>query len=387
MLQSKDKIRPVTYGLALYFLLVATDCFRLGSLGSFLKIAAFIPLFLALLDLRQLRIHFGPLMVVQFLFWLLALLSIFYTVNQERTIASVLTLTLNLLLVFALGAVEEYSDAEVHFLFRAMLLGSWLTAVLMLIFADVSADGRISLRLGADVQDQNYINGYILFAFSYHCDMLLNKQKKWHLLPAILLLGLVLLTGSRGAFLAFAAVAMMQMLMLLLRSDRPARNILLLVVVCVISFFSVRMILGLLPPKVAMRFSWDYISQTGTIGRTRIWNYLLEHFKQDTFARMLFGHGYGTSGYINQLNRKVAHNLYLDNLITLGIVGLALQLLTQFVVMILLIRQKNKTLLGTYVGLLVMCLSLSLVAYKPIWNVMMMALIMQYRTRATSDGA
>lgn len=385
MLKSKNTIRPVTYGLAFYFLMVATDCFRVGSLGSFLKIAAFIPLILALLDLRKLRIRFGALMVVQLLFWLLALLSVFYTVNQGRTIASVLTLTLNIFLVFALGALEEYSDAEIRFLFRAMLFGSWLTVLLMLAFADVSPDGRITLRLGADVQDQNYINGYILFAFAYHWDMLLNKRKKWHLLPALFLLGVVLLTGSRGAFLAFVAVALMQMVMLLLRSDRPVRNILLLIVVCVISVFFLRMVLGLLPPKVARRFSWDYISQTGTIGRTRIWTYLLDHFQQDSITRMLFGHGYGTSGYINQMNGKVAHNLYLDNLITLGIVGVALQLLTQIAVIILLVKQKNKVLLGTYVGLLVMCLSLSLVAYKPIWNVMMMALIMQNHTQTTSD--
>ena len=93
---------------------------------------------------------------------------------------------------------------------------------------------------------------------------------------------------------------------------------------------------------------------------------------------MLFGHGYGTSATVNQLNDLVAHNLYLDNLITLGIVGLILQILTQGYVFCELIRQKSTVVLGTYIGLLAMCLSLSLVAYKPIWNIMLFTLITRY---------
>ena len=83
---------------------------------------------------------------------------------------------------------------------------------------------------------------------------------------------------------------------------------------------------------------------------------------------------------------RVAHNLYLDNLITLGIIGLLLQILSQGLVIYELVRRKAMVVLGTYVGLLVMCLSLSLVAYKPIWNVMLLTLIMRYSIRNTKGS-
>ena len=50
MLQSRGKIRPVAYGLALYMLLAALDCFGLGRAGSVLRFVALIPLALQLLE-------------------------------------------------------------------------------------------------------------------------------------------------------------------------------------------------------------------------------------------------------------------------------------------------------------------------------------------------
>ena len=102
-----------------------------------------------------------------------------------------------------------------------------------------------------------------------------------------------------------------------------------------------------------------------------------DHFCNGSMLRMLFGNGYNTTITVSQWD-KVAHNLYLDNLITLGIFGLLLQILTQICVLREMIRQKELVLLGTYVGFLVMCLSLSLTAYKPIWNIMMITMIMRY---------
>lgn len=379
MIDRYNRIRPVTYGLALYFLLTAMDSFNLGSVGSLLKIIALVPLVLSVLDIRQMRLRFNLLIVIQMLFLLLAVVSVFYSVMQSRTISSVSTLMLNLALVMVLGSVQVYNEAEVKFLYRSMLFGGWLTVALMLCFSNVSPEGRLTLQLGKGIQDQNYINGYMLFAFSHHCNGALLERKWKHLPGALAILGVVLLTGSRGAFAAYAVVALVYLLLMMRSSRKPLQNTLILLAVTAVAAIFMDVIMAQLPESVAERFSWDYIAQHGTTGRSRIWRYLWAHFCEDTMGRMFFGHGYGTCSVVNQLNHLVAHNLYLDNLITLGIIGLTLQVLTQLCILWTLARQKATVMLGTYLGLLAMCLSLSLVAYKPIWNIMLFSLILRYR--------
>ncbi len=367
----QQPIRPVVYGIGFYFLIAATDSFQIDTIGSLLKIAAFLPLVLLLFNVRSLKIRFSPLLILQLLFWILAVLSFFYTVSIDRTLASVETLTLNLLLVFCLGILKEYNDRELQLMKKCLLLGGWLTILLMLVFADYSAGGRLTLLLGQDSQDQNYINGYFLYAFSHHCCQLLLKQKKIHILPTVLILAIVLLTGSRGALLAFVAVIFCFVCLLLVRTEHKFRNIALVVLLIALLSFSFDLILTQMPESVSQRFSWDYIAEKGSTGRTKIWRDLLRHYSTDSIPRMLVGHGYGTTPIVNTFGR-VAHNLYLDNLITLGIAGLLLQLLSQGTVLLILLKNKEYPLLCAYIGMIFMCLSLSLTAYKPIWNIMIL---------------
>lgn len=382
MLQSRGKIRPFTYGLALYFLLVALDCFDLGQVGSVLRFVAMVPLALQLLEIRNMRLRINGLFLCHVLFWLLALTSVLYSVNQSRTITSVKTLTLNYVLILTLGLMQTYNEAEVKLLKRALLWSSWLTVLLMFCFSDFSEGGRLSLKLGTVEQDQNYIDGYFIYAFSYHCDRFRQHRRKRHLALSLVLISVVLLTGSRGALLGYLITAMMHMFLFLKDTRHAVRNILSMCLICAVTLVVFDMVLQRMPESVAVRFSWDYIAEKGTIGRTRIWKYLLSHFCQDPFLRMLFGHGYGTSAYVNQMNGCVAHNLYLDNLITLGILGLILQLTMQGIVLRMQIRLKDWTMAGCYLGMIGMCMSLSLVAYKPIWNIVTMTMILAYQKPA-----
>lgn len=374
MIRTPNKIRPAVYGICLYFLLTAMDCFQIGSLGSILKIVAFVPLALLLLDVRQLRLRAHPLLTVQLLFWLLAVLSIFYSIQASKTFSAAVTLSLNWVLVFALGITEQYTERELHLMERALFWGGWLTALLMVFFADFSDGGRLTLKMGIENQDQNYLNGYFIYAYSWHFHQMLQRGKQIHIIPTLALLALVLMTGSRGALLAFALVGFALLCVLFAKSRHWARNILLVAALLVLMNILFDLILKQLPENVAVRYSWEYIAEKGTTGRTRMWKHLLEHFGGDSIPRMLFGHGYGTTMLVNQDNGMVAHNLYLDNLITLGILGVVLQLVTQGIVAVILIRRKRYPLLGAYVGMIGMCISLSLTAYKPIWNIMLLVL-------------
>ena len=374
VLQTNETIRPVVYGIGLYFLVAGTDSFQIGTIGSLLKIVVLIPLALALLDLKRFRIRISATLVVQLLFWLLATVSLFYSVNADKTFSSVKALTLNLALVFCLGTMEEYNQRELRFMQKAMVAGGWLTIALVFLFSDISAGGRLTLILGGEEQDQNYINGYFIYAFSWHCSQLLKEKKKLHVIPTVSIFSMVLLTGSRGALLAFLLVIFVHICILFTCAEHKLRNIALVAALMALLLVAFDIVLAQLPESVAERFSWDYISEKGSTGRTRIWKHLLTHYAQDGIPRMLFGHGYGTTSLVNTLSGKVAHNLYIDNLITVGLVGVLLQLTVQGSVICILARRKQYPLLGAYLGMLCMCMSLSLVAYKPIWNVMLLAL-------------
>lgn len=379
--QTNGPIRPVVYGVCLYFMCSGADSFQIGSIGSLLKLVAMVPLALAVLDIRRWKIRICPLLVVQLLFWLLTVVSIFYSVSGDKTFSSVKALTLNLALVFCLGLMEEYTERELRLMQNSLLIGGWITIALMLMFSDMSLNGRLTLLLGEKTQDQNYINGYFLYTFSWHCCQLLLQKKKWHIVPTLMILSMVLLTGSRGALVAFLLVIVVHVCFMFANSRHKIRNIVLVVLLMILLLVVFDYILAQMPENVAKRYSWDYIAEKGTSGRTRIWKFLLNHYSNDSIFRMLLGHGYGTTILVNTMDGRVAHNLYLDNLITLGIPGLILQLLTQGIVASMLFRRRNYPLLGAYFGMIGMCLSLSLVAYKPIWNIMLLALAVDANCR------
>jgi len=378
-----EPIRPVVYAIALYFALAGVDSFRIGTIGSLLKLVALIPLVFAILDLRNLRIRFSATLVFQMLFLLLAVISLFYSINVGKTLSSVKTLVLNLALVFVLGMMEQYNQRELQFMQRALLAGGWITILLMLLFSDFSSGGRWTLLLGSETQDQNYINGYFLYTFSWHCSRLLLEKKKIHIIPTIFILAVVLFTGSRGSLLAFILVLFVQLCINFARTKHTFRNIVLTVFLIAVLFVSFDLILAQMPESVAERFSWDYIAEKGTTGRSRVWAYLLQHFSEDSIPRMLFGHGYGTTMFVNPYG-KVAHNLYIETLIAIGIVGVGLQLAMQGAVVRILFKYRQYPLLGAFLGMIGMCMSLSLAAYKPIWNIMLLALAIDFHEKSKS---
>ena len=52
----RNRIGPVAYGLSLYFLLSVLDTLNIAAVGSFLKIAALVPLGMMLFQVRDLRL-------------------------------------------------------------------------------------------------------------------------------------------------------------------------------------------------------------------------------------------------------------------------------------------------------------------------------------------
>ena len=227
------RIRPVTYGLAVYLLLGAFDALSISTIGSVLKIAAFIPLGLMLLELRRLRLHLHSLLGLQLGFWILAMASVLYSVSADITFSSDISLTLNLMLVLMLGILVPYNTRELELLQKAMLWGCWLQIVFTLAFADFSAAGRLTLRFGNSTQDQNNNNTFFLYAFSYHCYQILCQKKRKHIIPVLMIFAMVLLSGSRGALVAYVLTFLFFICLYFKNSKRPLRSICIVAVLLI----------------------------------------------------------------------------------------------------------------------------------------------------------
>ena len=381
-LVSTDKPRLATVFVALYFSASPLSLINLSGVGAAVKIFAVLALLAAFLDIRSFKITISPLTIILHLFWLLAIISCFFTSSVSLSAQYTVTLSLNTLLVLVLGMMEDYKKTDCVILERALLVGSWISIILTVVFSDVSAAGRLTMRIGNSSADQNGLNGYFLIAFSFHLCSFFRKNRKIHLLFAAIPLLLGVMTGSRGGILAYLMV--MAAVAVVYRKEvirSRVLNIIAVILAVVLIYFIIK---SAIPDSVLERYSSSYIDQHGSAGRLETWRSLLTHYEGDNIFRLIFGHGYGTTRLYNAHNGNVAHNLYIDNLISLGIVGCLLTIVQQLVVLTVLVRNRRPTIALVYIGYIVMCVSLSLTSYLPMWNIILLTLI--YDT-TTLNGA
>ena len=71
----------------------------------------------------------------------------------------------------------------------------------------------------------------------------------------------------------------------------------------------------------------------------------------------------------------VAHNLWVDELVTGGVIGLFLLLLIHAVFMYTAINCRDTFTTAALMGFLIMCLNLSITSYKPMWNCMILIML------------
>ena len=381
-LVSTDKPCLATVFVALYFSASPLSLINLSGVGAAVKIFAVLALLAAFLDIRSFKITISPLTISLLLFWLLAIISCFFTSSISLSAQYTVTLSLNTLLVLVLGMMENYRETDCVMLEKALLVGSWISIILTVVFSDVSAAGRLTMHIGNSSADQNGLNGYFLIAFSFHLCSFFRKHRKIHLLFAAIPLLLGVMTGSRGGILAYLVI--MAAVAFAYRKEvirSRVLNIIAVILAVVLIYFIIK---SAIPDSVLERYSSSYIDQHGSAGRLETWRSLLTHYEGDNVFRLIFGHGYGTTRLYNAHNGNVAHNLYIDNLISLGIVGCILTIVQQLVVLTVLVRNRRLTIVLVYIGYIVMCLSLSLTSYLPMWNIILLTLI--YDT-TTLNGA
>ena len=372
----QEKISIVTVFLSIYFALVVFDSVPMFGIGSILKILVLFPVGAILFVKFRSNIEINAMTVLMLTYFIFIAFSYLYSVNRSETFNQIKRIMLNFIVIICAGGMYDFNDAEIKLLKKSLAAGGVLTVVLTFIFADYSAGGRLTLSVNGTVQDQNYLNGYVFFAYIFFLDDVVEKKKPLMAIPAGIILFFTLLTGSRGALLALAIISAMVVICVMLQDKSIRLSTFLIIATGVLLLLLLyKPVLSLLPEGVAERFTLEYIQENGSTGRTEIWAYLLSKFVNSSVLRMLFGYGFGTVAYINEYNHLVAHNLWIEHLLAVGIIGEFLFIAMQ----VAFIRAAWKTndifIISAYAGYLVMMLSLSLLCYKPVWNCMTMILI------------
>lgn len=371
--------------LAIYFIMMPFDVFRISGTGTILRYYALFIVGATFLttvnNVRNVRIPMNGFTLNMFAFLVMCLVSILYSINTSASVAAFTTLALNFALVFCCN-FYNYSYNDIKLLEKALLIGGIFTIILSFRFADFSERGRMTLSILDDTADQNYINGYLLFAlgFAIHRWLflktkILNKILMIFICFAVLLF--TMYTGSRGALIAELFMFIAAVMINFIITKKDTRYFILLFIVVLVLILSFNYILSLLPEEIAIRYSTDYIGENNTTGRLDIWSTLLTRFFNDTSFSILFGKGIGTSSDYNTLNGLVAHNAFIDMLIGTGFVGVIFYI-GMFVSSIKRAwKTQNYMILLTLLGYIVMMMSLSLVAFKPIFNALLMINIVE----------
>lgn len=375
--------------LALYFCLISFDFFSVGSVGTILKLFAVVLIGAAFIYIANAKLIADGAFWGECIFLLICVLSVVYSIKQSTSWSMMITLILNYAMLMVCSLVP-CSAWEVRTLKNALVSGSVIAAVLTFAFSDFSERGRLSITILDDTADQNYLNGYLFFALGFFiCSAI--KTKKYRIIKLLFCVGILyftLLTGSRGALLAEVAMILTALFISVVKSGKKGKYIVLAVFGCLIFFLAFTYLLSVLPEEVAQRFSLEFLREENGSVRIEIWKALLNRFFGDNFFRIMFGQGIGTSGIYNPYDYHVAHNVFIDILVGTGIIGVSAYTAIYALMFKKAWKSENYPMVVILVGFLVMCMSLSLIAYKPIFNAFLFIEIFSrtYNRKRVTDG-
>lgn len=363
--------------LLLYIICLPLNAINLGSWGAALKIFAILPVCVALFGGERIRL--GAPTLMQMLFTVFAFFSLIWTAQVDESTERVISYALLLALLMS-GAAFSYTEEDVQKIKQALVWSSRLTAAVMLIFAEY-IDGRFQLT-GTIDEDPNYLCAYLAFGVVYAIGVLTEKttikKKLISVLELIIYFYLTLVSGSRGGLLAIAAGAGA---FLVVCRHGNAKNILKKVVLVSLAFGVMILLIDLLPENLRERFTVENVAESGGSGRVDLWKQAVDLFKNSSVFRQFFGYGTATIRWCFRVYGyhivNVVHNMFLETLVELGIIGLIIYSAAIFAFIKAAYKFADKYAFSVMLSMLVMSLSTSIYTFKPYFNIMLFIIILQ----------
>lgn len=380
-MSKNNSISLSTLTLIIYFLLMPFDIILLPGIGSVVKIWGIVVLFTYLFSIKFVKVDRQIFWIFLFLFY--CIFSLIYSPSVQTSTSELTSILLNYALVFVVCSFKEYNDKEKKLLFNSIVISGIFMVALTLLFPSYDITGRLSIKIGDSTQDENYINGYILFTYIAIIYSLFFKKKK--IIPLILLFALIaftIMTGSRGALIAELVMLVIFIFISIKNMKNPRLKLLSIISLSVIMLVLVLFyenILSLFPPEVAKRFTFNYIQENGATNRENLWLKTWNAYCSGNLFNWLFGFGIGTVKLYT--GGKVTHNVFLQFLLELGIIGLLIFILLLISFLRCALKSKNYMMFTLLIGYIIMMMSLSITTYKPIYNCFIIISIMAQGTQ------
>ena len=374
--------RVITYKKAYLFFLIIylvalpLNAVNIGAFGSALKILAVLPILVALLSGNKMQLQ-KPLKW-QFYFTIFAIMSIAWSTSYTLSISRCITYVLLFVLLLS-ASFFRFDEKELNKVKLALVWSSRITVVLMLFFGDI-IEGRLWLK---DVisEDPNYICAYFAFGVIFALNRIISDKrilfKLFGATELFLYVCVVFLTGSRGGLISILSAIGIY----IITFSKDKKKYIAAKIICfVFVFIAINVILDNLPKELRVRFSFDNVVDSGGSGRTELWANAIDMFKNANIFTKFFGFGTNTVAYnmaILKYSRvNVVHNIFLETLVELGIVGLIIYSVAIFLFAKKAFQNEDKFAFSVIVCMIMLSLSTSIYAFKPYFNIMLFILSM-----------
>jgi hypothetical protein len=377
---SKKKLYLIT--LIIYLVCLPLNAMNIGAFGSALKVIALLPIFLAF---STLTIRYNELLKAQTIFTLFAGVSIIWSFSVDSSVGRVISYVELLALLYS-GSSFEYTENELKKVKISLAWASRFTAIVMLRYA-VYYKGRLRL-MGIIKEDPNYLCAYFAFGAIVALQKLVDGDKIWMkitgILEIVLYFYLTLVSGSRGGLIAILGGMVAYFLISLGKKDiKKSIGLILAFIIIVVVFTK---LINYLPAALQARFSIADVASDGGSGRIEIWSNGWDLYSKSSIFRWIFGFGTATTRYCfeyfkySQVN--VMHNMFLETLLELGVVGLGLYCLAigKFVKCAAFL--KDKFAFAVIICMVIMSLSTSIYTFKPYFNIMLFIVMSCYEQGA-----
>lgn len=356
--------------LTFYLVCLPLNAMNLGAIGSALKLLAVFPILVAFLGEGKMVLN-APL-IWQFAFTALAAISSFWSMSLSASFERVISYLLLFLLLLS-ASIFQFDKKDLHKIKLALVWGSRLTAVVLLVFG-VYQEGRLRLS-GIIAEDPNYICAYFAFGVIFAVQCLIDKNNLWRKVIAlgelILYVFVILSTGSRGGTIAI----LVAILVFLVTSTNKNGALWKKIIILVAMLAAIVILMGFLSADLLERFTMENIEETNGANRFDIWANGWDLYSHASPLRQLFG--FGTASIrecfrvFNYRPVNVMHNIYFETLVELGIVGFLVYMTAIGLFVWYAFKLKDKFSLAVISYMLIMGLSTSIYTFKPYFHIML----------------
>ncbi|NCA91852.1 O-antigen ligase domain-containing protein [bacterium] len=260
-------------------------------------------------------------------------------------------------IVFALLFISiKWNYYEIKFFDTCIVLGAIVVMLIVFFSADFSSEGRLYITIGREI-DQNYLSANLLFATAILSRNIVKKRRRK--ISFVLLIAnfiAIFILGSRSGLLGNLAVVWCY----IIATKKNAWKYTLILAAIYLLIFGA--FVSYLPEWIVSRFAIkNLITSTGS-GRTIIWKYYWQTYKNGSFLHLLIGYGRGS--IYGSIYRLATHNMYLKSLIEGGLIGFTLFIYFFVILLRNVFRYKNYLGIAVVFGFMVSGMFLDLDDYR-----------------------